>query len=89
MLADMNRQLASEQVVVEAPMSYTGSARRLWRKYRGIRRPVAPIAIVLAWVVVTAWYVVFGVLVIPYRLLRRGHRKERRAQLRHQEALDR
>lgn len=33
-------------------------------------------------------YVLFGILFIPYRLLRRGSRKNKRDKLRHREVLD-
>ena len=68
-------QLQSEKVVIDAPMSFTGSAKRLG----GSTRPlpggiiIAVPLILLAWVAVAAWYVVavvlFGVLLIPWRLL--------------------
>lgn len=87
-----NRQLPSEQVIVQAPMSYTGSRRRIVRRVTRHTRLALPAAIPItaaAWLVVTAWYVVFGVLVIPWRLIRRSHRVERRDQLRHREAIAR
>jgi hypothetical protein len=86
------RSLPSEQVIIQAPMSYTGSRRRIVRRVTRHTRLALPAAIPLtavAWVAVTAWYVVFGVLVIPWRLVRRGHRQERRDQLRHREAMAR
>ncbi|MHB8513152.1 MAG: hypothetical protein ACYDCC_13365 [Actinomycetota bacterium] len=65
-----------------APMSYVGSARRIIsfaRKNGAAGTVFAIIAIPLAWSVMSAWYLlifgVFGIFVIPYRLLRRGQRK--------------
>lgn len=87
--------MTSDRIVIQSPMSYSGSARRIWRITRD-RHPVAlwlfalPAALLLvplAWVAVTGWYVVFGLLVIPYRLVRRGGRKRRLADARHQETL--
>lgn len=53
---------------------------------------VAAALILLAWVFVAFWYVliyvVFGILFIPYRLLRRSSRKQKQAKLRHREVLD-
>lgn len=90
-----NQRLRSERVVVQAPLSYTGSARRIWRmtwdKPSAVRWalliPIALVLVALAWVVVTLWYVAFGLLMAPYRLVRRGSRKRRLADTRHREAL--
>ena len=95
--AGMSR-LESERVVVSAPMSFAGSARRLsaglWSQ-RGVAARVVigwwllPVAVVTVWLLVAAWYVVFGLLLFPYRLVRRGSRKRKRDELRHREVLDR
>lgn len=91
----MTQRLESERVVIQAPMSYTGSARRVWRwtwtenaavKWM-LAVPAAVVAIAVMWVAVTGWYVVFGLLLFPYRLLRRGSRKRKRDEARHREAL--
>lgn len=74
--------LESEQIVVQSPMSYTGSYRRLTRRWWGwLLLPVV-------WTLVTAWYVLFGILVVPWRLLRRGARKRRLAEARHREMME-
>ena len=90
-------KLQSEQVVVAAPMSFAGSAQRLWKLTRlpGPLHWVAAIPVIvliaIAWVAVAAWYVVtlflFGVLLIPWRLLRRHQRLLRRRRLQHREQL--
>lgn len=87
-------QLASDKVVVAAPMSYAGSAARIWKLTRvgfGIFKlvtvPAAVILVVLAWLMVSAWYGVFGLILAPYRLVRRSQRKAKRDSLRHQELL--
>ena len=86
-------QLQSERVVVDAPMSFTGSAKRLRRLTRPLPGGiiVAIPLIAAAWVVVAAWYVVavvlFGVLFIPWRLLRRHQRLNRMRRLQHREEL--
>lgn len=94
---DMSKRTeqASDKVVVAAPMSYAGSAARLWKLARlgpsllkVITVPLAIILVVVAWAAVSCWYAVFGILLWPYRLLRRGQRKDRRAALRHQELLE-
>lgn len=80
--------LASEKVIIQAPMSYTGSAKRIWRLGTGWLVPLLVVMIAAMWIVVTLWYVVFGLLLVPYRLIRRGSRKQRRDELRHRETLD-
>jgi hypothetical protein len=77
-----------------AAMSYIGSSRRIgaWVKRAGAGSPVAAmfawsaavLAIPLMWMVVTVWYfftlVIFGWLMIPFRLIRRSHRKQEHIQ---------
>lgn len=91
----MNK-LASEQVVISAPMSFSGSATRIWKLTNAdnaalkllLLVPLALLLITVVWVIVLCWYLVFGILVIPYRLIRRGSRKNKRDQLRHREMLE-
>jgi len=88
-------RLASEDVIINAPMSYAGSAQRIFRLRRrahsgGAKAAVTVLAIVLvllAWAVVTAWYVFWGLWLIPYRFLRRGARKRKAEALRHRELM--
>lgn len=88
-------QLQSEKVVVAAPMSFAGSAARIWKLVRLRPEPAAQIGlgilavalIALAWTVVLAWYLFFGVLLVPYRLIRRGSRKRKREALQHRETI--
>ena len=72
-----------------APFSLIGSARRIggWAAKTGQRSPgysvlawvLASIAILVAWAFVLVWYSIifglFGIFVIPYRLIRRSQRK--------------
>jgi uncharacterized membrane-anchored protein len=89
------RHLASEQVVIAAPMSFAGSAARIWKLTRiepaGAWHTVlvvsAVIVIAAAWTLVLAWYVMWGIVLVPYRLIRRGQRKRRRDELQHRETL--
>ena len=39
------------------------------------------------WTLIVGWYLVFGIFLIPYRLLRRGARKRKAEALRHREML--
>lgn len=84
----------SERVVVESPMSFIGSAKRIWKITNFdnslIKIPLALVALMLisvAWFVIVFWYLLFGLLLVPYRLLRRSSRKNKRDKLRHREVL--
>lgn len=87
-------RLASENVVISAPMSFTGSAQRVWKITRQ-DNPVAHWLLIIAavflipalWFVIACWYVVFGLILFPYRILRRGSRKRKRQSLQHRETL--
>ena len=95
----MSNKLASENVVISAPFSFAGSAQRIW-KMTDVDNPflkfilalIAIVLIVFAWMFVACWYfvlyVLFGILFIPWRLLRRGSRKRKQERLRHREVLD-
>ena len=88
-------RLASEDVIINAPLSYAGSAQRIMRLRRlaeggGALVAVTVLAVVLvllAWVFVTGWYLTWGLLLVPYRLLRRGARKRKAEALRHRELM--
>jgi hypothetical protein len=90
-------RLASEDVIINAPMSYAGSAQRIMRIRRraeleGGRKlaattTLAVVLIVMAWSLITVWYLMWGLLLVPYRLLRRGARKRQVEALRHRELL--
>ena len=95
----MSNKLASDKVVISAPFSFAGSAQRIW-KMTDVENPflkfilalIAIVFIMFAWVFVACWYfvlyVLFGILFIPWRLLRRGSRKRKQERLRHREVLD-
>ncbi|MGO9898968.1 MAG: DUF1707 domain-containing protein [Solirubrobacteraceae bacterium] len=88
-------RLASEDVIINAPMSYAGSAQRIMRLRRRADAGRALVAItvlavvlvVVAWAFVTAWYLTWGLLLVPYRLLRRGARKRKAEAIRHRELM--
>lgn len=95
----MSNKLASEKVVISAPFSFAGSAQRIWKMtdvensfLKFILALIAIVFIMFAWVFVACWYfvlyVLFGILFIPWRLLRRGSRKRKQERLRHREVLD-
>jgi len=86
--------LASERVIVAAPASFAGSAGRIWRITRGRSGwaatglvTLAVLAIAVAWAVVLCWYALWGIWLIPWRILRRGQRKRKLATLRHRETM--
>jgi hypothetical protein len=89
------QRLASEDIVVAAPMSFAGSAERIWKLTRTsddtatkvALYAVAIIGVGLAWVLVLFWYLIFGLLLVPYRLIRRGSRKRKLAAAQHRELL--
>ena len=88
--------LTSADVVVSAPMSFTGSAQRIWHitsgrygwAYAGMVT-LAISSITVAWAAVLTWYLIFGLLLVPYRIIRRGQRKQKLEQIRHQELMNR
>lgn len=96
----MSEKLASEKVVVSAPFSFAGSAQRIWKITKTdnaplkwmLLVPVALMLIIFVWMFVCFWYVimyvVFGIFFIPFRLWRRGARKNKRNELRHREVLE-
>jgi fatty acid desaturase len=91
-----DEKLASERVIINAPMSFAGAAQRAMRLRE--KAPAGPArwlmlaAIVLVvipvwWTLVVGWYLIFGLWLVPYRLLRRGARKRKAEALRHRELL--
>ena len=91
--------LRSEEVIVQAPFSYTGSTLRIlhammpWARKqtnkwaRAGAYSLVYTLLALAWLGVTLWYLTFGVLLVPYRLIRRSDRNRQRQQLQHEELM--
>ena len=96
----MNNQLKSEKVIVSAPTSFSGSAARIWKLTESdndllkwlLLVPIALCSIFMAWSFVAIWYIIifglFGIFVIPFRLLTRSGRKHTRGKLQHRELLE-
>lgn len=87
-------KLASERVIVAAPMSFVGSAQRIWRLtersagwVKAALGTLAVITILMVWMIVLCWYLIFGLLLVPYRVVRRGQRKGKKQALQHREML--
>jgi hypothetical protein len=75
-------------------MSFAGSAKRMWKPVR--RSSGTPkillgvlmvVLIAVAWTLVLCWYCIFGILLVPYRLIRRHDRKAKREAMQHREML--
>jgi hypothetical protein len=92
----MLKNLRSETIIVSSPMSFNGSSLRLWKitqtDHSGLRWlvliPLALVLICIAWFVIVFWYMIFGILLVPFRLIRRSGRKNKRDKLRHSEILE-
>ena len=87
-------KLRSEQVVVQSPLSFVGSAKRIWaltdqdnQAARYSLMVLAVVLIVIAWSFVLVWYCTWGLLLVPYRMIRRGSRKDKVRALQHREQL--
>jgi hypothetical protein len=74
-----------DEPIVSAPLSFTGSARRLWRPVKQAGSPAAKWALgiavamllMLVWAFVLCWYLIWGLWLVPYRLIRRGQRRDK------------
>lgn len=96
----MADKLASEKVIVSAPTSFSGSAARIWKITDSdnawlkwfLLVPVALMLVFMAWSFVAIWYFIifgiFGIFVIPFRLLTRSGRNRKRNKLQHRELLE-
>ena len=99
-MAYMSNRLTSEKVIVSAPTSFSGSAQRIWKitntsnlKLKWfVLAPIALCLIMSAWILVFMWYIVifglFGIFVVPFRLLTRSGRYHKRSKLQHRELLE-
>lgn len=64
--------------MLAAPMSFTGSAQRLWKLARGHANAWMSVAVLLGvlllitlvWVIVLCWYAFIGLWLVPYRVIR-------------------
>ena len=91
--------MANESKVetIAAPMSFTGSLARtlnwfwngkeLWFKLSFGWLAVA-VVVMMWWTMIFCWYMIFGILLVPYRLVRRGARKQKIEERRHREMLN-
>jgi len=85
----------ASRTVIAAPMSFAGAVGRttnlLWHDRPTAVKVVAvvgvPAILVVWWSAIVIWYLVFGLVLAPYRLVRRGSRKRKREGRMHQETL--
>jgi len=84
------------QTAIAAPMSFAGSTERtlnlLWRdRPTALKASVSwwaiPIILMFWWLTILIWYLIFGLLLVPYRLIRRGSRKRKREAAMHEQTL--
>jgi hypothetical protein len=89
--------MSKKRDVVSAPMSFAGSLARtqnwLWHdKEIWFKAAVGWWAVALVvmawWTMILMWYLVFGLFLVPYRLIRRGSRKQKVQARQHQEILE-
>lgn len=85
----MSAPLSSERIVTSAPMSFAGSAKRMrnWISNVWAFWTLGLALLLMWWTAIVVWYVLFGLFLLPYRLIRRGGRKRKLADARHQEML--
>ena len=89
--------LLSEEVIVQAPFSYYGATKRItrsmakWHHGTTVEQvaywTILALVMPLVWSGITCWYITFGLFLVPYRLIRRSHRKGKLEELRHREEL--
>lgn len=89
--------LYSEDVILDAPMSFTGCTKRTLR-FMSAHRPANPwwnalaviagvVFLLFAYAAIAAWYLMFGLLLVPYRLIRRSQRRDEQRRRQHAELL--
>lgn len=77
--------MTAEKPIVSSPLSFTGSTQRLWRPVHHAANPAAKVALgalvvvalLFVWTFIVCWYLLWGLLVVPWRLLRRGQRRQK------------
>ena len=89
--------MTKKRDVVSAPMSFAGSLARtqnwlwhdqeLWFKIAVGWWAVGTL-VMMWWMLIVMWYMIFGLLLAPYRLIRRGSRKQKIQTRQHKEILE-
>ncbi len=78
-------------------MSFAGSAGRIAKLPAAVGNPflkavawtVAISLIMFAWTMIFCWYMMWGLWLVPYRVIRRGQRKRKLEARRHAEIVSR
>jgi hypothetical protein len=97
-IAELSRRtLGSEDVILDAPMSFTGATKRTlrfsnahacqkwWSKTLAVTGLV--LWFTLAYAAILCWYLIFGLLLVPYRLIRRSQRRDEQRRRQHAELM--
>jgi Flp pilus assembly protein TadB len=89
--------MSNKEVVVSAPMSFSGSLART-KNWMWHDLPVAYkvsvgwlavfTTVTMWWTLIFVWYLFFGLLLAPYRLVRRGSRKRKNEAKKHAEMME-
>jgi len=89
--------MSKKRDVIAAPMSFSGSLARtqnwfwhdkeLWFKI-AVGWWAVGFLLLAWWPSILFWYLSFGLLVVPYRLIRRGSRKQKIQTKQHKELLE-
>jgi Flp pilus assembly protein TadB len=89
--------MSEKEVVVSAPMSFQGSLARsrnwFWHDKPTWFKAVFGWGLIVGvlgmwWPIIVAWYIIFGLLLAPYRLIRRGSRRRKAEAKKHKELLE-
>lgn len=72
-------ELEGDRIVASVPLSLGRSAERIWKLVspgNDIVLAIAAVALIgPAWCVVVCWYLIWGILLVPYRLITRPRTK--------------
>jgi len=97
-IAELSRDtLGSEEIILDAPMSFAGITKRTRRFSRlhprdhwwskALATTGLTVWLTLAYVLILCWYLAFGLLLVPYRLIRRSQRRDEQRRRQHAELL--
>jgi Flp pilus assembly protein TadB len=97
-IAELSRRtLGSEEIILDAPMSFTGMTKRTLRfssrhaSQKWWSKTLAVTGLVLwftlAYATILCWYAIFGLLLVPFRLIRRSQRRDEQRRRQHAELL--
>lgn len=92
-----NDTLDSEKVILESPMSFTGATKRIWPEMmdKNVNKyvkwlllfPMTLFVLYIVYAVIFTWYMIFGLLLLPFRLMMRSSRNKKKQEMQHRELL--